>query len=343
MRIGIVRLGSLGDIIVSAVFVPFLKRILGECEIEWIVDSNFAGILEKSKDIDSLYAITLKESLKKHNFKELQKIYKTLSSLHKFDVLIDMQGLIKSSIVGKIVPSDCFLGFDSKSAKEPLCSFAYDVKVAIPYQEHILKRNAALITQGLQILGYQKQVSLEEMLESREEVFQALCVNKQILDCFTIDSSLPKPKHILFVIESSLESKTYPPLAFIELGKYILRAMNAKIFVIAHTHFQKAQTIYEGLDKQAQILPKMTLYEVRSIMPYIDVVIGGDTGITHLAWAMQRASITLYGNTPPARFGLTTSKNVYISANNTPSYDKNDFSIQTIKPKQIYELLEKII
>lgn len=70
----------------------------------------------------------------------------------------------------------------------------------------------------------------------------------------------------------------------------------------------------------------------------MDLVIGGDTGITHLAWALKRPSITLFGATPPSRFSLQTKQNCYLMANPNANYDKQDFSIQKISPKEIFDL-----
>ena len=75
----------------------------------------------------------------------------------------------------------------------------------------------------------------------------------------------------------------------------------------------------------------------------MDLVIGGDTGITHLAWALNKPSITLFGATPQERFNLNTSINLSLSANPNANYQKDDFSIHTIPPETILNLANSLL
>ena len=75
-------------------------------------------------------------------------------------------------------------------------------------------------------------------------------------------------------------------------------------------------------------------------MDTCDLIIGNDSGITHLAWAQNYATITLFGNRSGARNAFATPKNLIIQA--TPKHeidafhiDKRDFCINDIDPAQI--------
>ncbi len=328
------RLSSLGDIIVSGVFMPFLKECLKDCKIDWFVDSRFSQILESSEILDRIYPLALKENLKNFRFWNLKNIACELAKLERYDILIDMQGLIKSAIIGKIIPHKHFVGFDFSSARESLSSLAYSKKASIAYEEHILKRGATLILSALEICGQKLDLNLEDMLKNRNKMFAT-----------NTKSSFQKQdkKCALFIIESSLESKTYSAQNFIELGKKLLKD-NIQVLILVDKNQAKAQTIANALDNEAKILPKMSLLEVRALMQEVDVVIGGDTGITHLAWAMKKASITLYGNTPISRFRLDSAQNISLCGNpDSRFYDKNDFSINNIKPDSVYEALKSVL
>ena len=58
-------------------------------------------------------------------WKELRKIRK----LGKYDLVIDMQGLIKSALVARMIPSDTTLGFDKDSSRESLAAIFYDQNI----------------------------------------------------------------------------------------------------------------------------------------------------------------------------------------------------------------------
>lgn len=104
-----------------------------------------------------------------------------------------------------------------------------------------------------------------------------------------------------------------------------------------HADEDKANVLYGALKNQCDVLllPKLTLNEVKALLFKMDLIIGGDTGITHLAWALQKPSITLYGNTPMERFKLESPINVSLTGNSNANYHKKDFSIQNIEPKKL--------
>lgn len=112
-----------------------------------------------------------------------------------------------------------------------------------------------------------------------------------------------------------------------------------------HASEDKATALYGALKNQRDVLllPKLTLNEVKALLFKMDLIIGGDTGITHLAWALQKPSITLYGNTPMERFKLESPINVSLTGNSNANYHKKDFSIQNIEPKKIKECVLNIL
>jgi heptosyltransferase-1 len=69
----------------------------------------------------------------------------------------------------------------------------------------------------------------------------------------------------------------------------------------------------------------------------VDLVIGNDTGPTHMAWGLNRPSITLFGPTPISRVYQTPINQVLKSPSivNPFKLDKNDFSIKDIQVGQV--------
>jgi heptosyltransferase-1 len=76
------------------------------------------------------------------------------------------------------------------------------------------------------------------------------------------------------------------------------------------------------------------------------LVIGGDTGPTHMAWALNIPSITIFGNTPGYRNTYTTDINRVIESNsvvNPLKLDKTDFSICDISSDEIVQVAKELI
>ncbi len=332
MKIAIVRLSALGDIIVSAVFLALIKERFTNAQIEWFVDERFSAILEHSPYIDKLHPIALKSTLTTFNPLKIFKLFKSLRA-YEYDIVIDMQGLIKSALITQMLKAPKKVGFDYASAREGLSAFFYSQKVSIAYNEPVLKRNFTLLFHALNLP--QKEIS--EGLNSRSKVFSYQDSPK--IDALNLNKNKPK---ILFVLETSKINKTYPIERFKELA---LALENFQICLLWHADEDKATALYGALKNQRDVLllPKLTLNEVKALLFKMDLIIGGDTGITHLAWALQKPSITLYGNTPMERFKLESPINVSLTGNSNANYHKKDFSIQNIEPKKIKECVLNIL
>lgn len=332
MKIAIVRLSALGDIIVSAVFLALIKERFTNAQIEWFVDERFGAILEHSPYIDKLHPIALKSTLTTFNPLKIFKLFKSLRA-YEYDIVIDMQGLIKSALITQMLKAPKKVGFDYASAREGLSAFFYSQKVSIAYNESILKRNFTLLSHALNLP--KKEIS--EGLSSRSKVFSYQDSPK--IDALNLNKNKLK---ILFVLETSKINKTYPIERFKELA---LALENFQICLLWHASEDKATALYGALKNQRDVLllPKLTLNEVKALLFKMDLIIGGDTGITHLAWALQKPSITLYGNTPMERFKLESPINVSLTGNSNANYHKKDFSIQNIEPKKIKECVLNIL
>ncbi|GAA8278092.1 lipopolysaccharide heptosyltransferase I [Helicobacter pylori] len=332
MKIAIVRLSALGDIIVSAVFLAAIKECLHNAQIEWFVDERLGAILEHSPYVDKLHPIALKSVLTTFNPLKIFKLFKSLRA-YEYDIIIDMQGLVKSALITQMLKAPKKVGFDYASAREGLSAFFYSQKVSIAYDEPILKRNFTLLSHALNLP--KKEIS--ESLSSRSKVFSYQDSPK--IDALNLNKNKPK---ILFVLETSKINKTYPIERFKDLA---LMLENFQICLLWHADEDKANALYGALKHQRDVLllPKLTLNEIKALLFKMDLIIGGDTGITHLAWALQKPSITLYGNTPMERFKLESPINVSLTGNSNANYHKKDFSIQNIDPKKIKECVLNIL
>ena len=320
MKLGLIKLSALGDIVVAMSFLPFLKE--KGYEIDWFVDSRFEGILQDSPFICKIHSLPIKQSFKNKDFKALFQQAQKLKKLQPYDLLIDMQGLIKSAIIGKLIPSKIFRGFGFNSCKESLSSLLYQEKIHIAYKENILKRNAKLLSLSplfelINPFGFTKEAEnkISSLLQSSH-------------------------KKVLLLPEASKTTKMYPISHFVELCQS-LKDEKITFYVLHHSFLDKAEQLCQN--SQAILLPLLNLDEVKALVANIDAVIGGDTGITHLAWAMKKPSITLYGNTPIKRFELCGAKNISLSGNPHANYGKKDFSIAKINPLEIKKHLLEIL
>ncbi len=313
-KIALVRLSALGDIVNSAFVLQFIKKNYPDSSITWVCEEVFAPLLAIHPNVDHLCALQLKKAKKQKSLSLLFTQIKHLRGLGDFDKIIDMQGLIKSAVSARVIGSNTH-GFDKNSIREPLASFFYKTTSAIPYEENVVLRNAKVVSDALGI-----SIPKEE-IENKEPVFPVLHV-----DPFNHD----KP-NVVFVIGASRPNKIYPKERLVD----VINELDVHAHIIWGNEAEKKDALFIAKQtKKARLAPSMRLDELVSFISHADLLIGNDTGPTHMAWAQNRPSITLFGPTnermifpTPQNIGIHSPSNVDIL-----HIDKNDDSIKEIDP-----------
>ncbi|UCM99834.1 lipopolysaccharide heptosyltransferase I [Sulfurimonas sp. SWIR-19] len=323
--IAIVRLSALGDIINSAVVLQFIKKEYPDAKIEWISEEIFSDILRNNKHLHTVHTVNLKKLKKTKSFSLLKKTFSELSMLPDYDVIIDMQGLLKSAIVARIIGKNTH-GFDKNSIRESLAALFYKTTSTVPYEENVIKRNCFVVADAL---GF--------------EITDTMILNKEPVFSQTKEFALQgEKKNIAFVIGASWPSKIYPKESVAD----ICNRLQEQCYIIWGNAFEKkeAQWICQH-SKYATLAPKLTLNELVSFVSSMDLLIGNDTGPTHLAWAQNIPSITLLGPTTtrmiyetPINMGIKSPSNV-----NILKIDKNDFSIKEIPVEKVTNKAKELL
>lgn len=329
MRLLIVRLSSLGDIVMSMAVLQYIKKTLPYAKVEWLVDSRFSEVLAHNTHLDAIHSVAIKDS-RSNIFKAVLEVIKLNKKLGSYDLVIDMQGLMKSALVSRYLCKNV-VGFDKESTKEKLASLLYKNKVNIDYSDHILKRNFELIKQGLGI-----EVQFNEIMKKDPYLFYR--PPTEDFNAFLSKES----KNILVVLGGSWDSKIYPK----ESLKDVLQRLekNALILWSNSEEYERAKWIATQTP-YAKVLPKMSLNDVKALIDQCDLVLGNDTGPCHMAWAMGKPSVTILGCTSITRipinpFNLAVTSNTCV---NPSKINKADLSIQEIPPYEVVDCVNKLL
>ena len=134
MKIAIVKLSALGDIIHAMVILQFIKKYNKSIEVDWIVEECYKGILESNPDINNIHTVNIKKAKSKKSIYILIKDLIKMRKIGEYDLVIDMQGLVKSALIAKLLPSKVTLGFDKDSLRESLAVIFYNIiKIYLPH------------------------------------------------------------------------------------------------------------------------------------------------------------------------------------------------------------------
>lgn len=330
MKIAIVKLSALGDIVHAMVALQFVKQVFPKITIDWLVEERFASVLQYNPDINQVLTVNIK-SLKQNRtnfFSELCKINEF--SNNNYDQVIDAQGLIKSAVTSRILSANT-AGFDKYSTREKLAAFFYKKKIASPYDANTLDRNVTVIGKPLDV-----EISEKQIFDKVPFLFYKDW-DQRLERYFSKDRV-----NILFVIGSTWPSRNYPKEKYLK----VMQGLNAKSLIIWGNDQEKqdAEWIAERMEK-AIILPKLDFNNLKAVLAKVDLIIGNDTGPTHMAWGLNKPSITLFGPTPVSRVYQTPINRVIKSPSivNPFKLDKNDFSIQEIEENEIIELAQSLL
>jgi heptosyltransferase-1 len=324
MHIAIVKLSALGDIIHAMVALQFIRQHAPDIQIDWIVEERFAGILQNNPDISHILTVNLK-ALKKNKsavFQEIKKIRRYAKN--RYDLVIDAQGLIKSAVVARLLGKRV-AGFDVNSIREKAASWFYDVKVACAYHENTIDRNALVLSAPL---GF--SVTRNQILGKKPFLY-ADNANPQLDGFFSGNRNT-----IVFVIGSTWESRNYPPEKVVNIAQ----ALQENCLVVWGNGQEKSKA--DWMSKQCaniKVMPKLDLNDLKAVVSRADLVIGNDTGPTHMAWALNKPSITIFGPTPTSRVYQTDINKVIKSHSTVNPYklNKEDYSIRDIDERAIID------
>jgi heptosyltransferase-1 len=151
-------------------------------------------------------------------------------------------------------------------------------------------------------------------------------------------------EHILFIVGASKQNKIYPKEKLLEVANNL---SDKKIEVIWANDKEKEVAQYlQNNANNVTMCEKMNLDNLKLKIKNSSLIIGGDTGPTHMAWGLNIPSITIFGNTPEKRNTYITDINKVIksvSYVDALKLDKNDFSIHDIDANEISSMALELL
>jgi lipopolysaccharide heptosyltransferase I len=284
-KILIVKPSSLGDVVHSLPFLNAIKTCFPGAEIHWVIAKGLEGLLEGNPMIERLWIIN-KDSWKKidhakNTVAEIGNLFKELKK-EKFDLVIDLQGLLRSGIITSATRAPVRIGF--QEAREG-SRFFYTHKVKGGKDVHAVERYLKIAS----FLGCDiSRVSFPFPLES-PAVF-----NSHLLP-------LTPAEYAVIVPGARWKTKRWPPEKFGELAS---RLPVQSIIVGSKVDGDSADLIVslsEG--KAVSLAGKTSLKELIAVMKKATFVISNDSGPMHIAAALGIPVFAVFGPTDPRRTG----------------------------------------
>ncbi|HEX4809051.1 MAG TPA: glycosyltransferase family 9 protein [Bryobacteraceae bacterium] len=287
----IVRLGAMGDILHALPAMHSLRRTFPARDIYWAIAPKWAPLLEGNPAITALIPFD------RRGFGNIAATWRRLRLL-KPELAIDFQGLIQSALVGRAARPRSFFGFSSKAAREPLASLFY-TRCVTPNTAHIVDRNLELAKAA----GATHDPAPVWIPPGQPE------------------GELPTEPFVLCNPFAGWTGKQWPIDRYDLFGR--LLEQHGYRLVLNVREQRKAEL--SGL--QHVHVHHSTLYGLIDATRRATAVIGLDSGPLHLAAALNKPGVALFGPTDPARNGPYGGTIVAIRAGNVATTYRRDDAI----------------
>ena len=275
----LVKMSSLGDVVHA---LPAVSAAAAHgVRFDWVVEEAFAPIARAHPAVENVIEIGWRR-WRKGLFgarRELAAFKRKLRN-QTYDVVLDAQGLIKSAVVTKLALGAQKIGFDRASAREGLAATAYDDQVRVARGQHAVSRLQQLFA-------------------------QAFAYPEPAEDEFGLPEPTVRDRTCLFLHGTTWSSKLYPETLWQDLAEKAEGAGFEPHFVYgSEVERERALRLASN---EAQLWPRLELAELKARVGQTGLVIGADSGLTHLAGALGGPTIGLYGATDPELTGVRGS------------------------------------
>lgn len=301
----IVRLGAMGDIVHSLPGVASLRQSFPSASLTWVVDPKWAPLIEGGGVVDRIVHFRRGEpSSWSDTRRELRR--------EKYDLAVDFQGLFKSALIAHLARPERIAGFGSGVVRERLAGLFYSTRVR---------------SRAIHVVDQAIDLAAGAGAAQRSHSFP--------LPAGRPEDRLPAGPFALASPLAGWTSKQWPLEHYARLALMLKDRLGLPL-------------VLNGIPGTVPDVPN-TLKHETSIAGLIDatrrasVIIGVDSGPVHLAAAMGRSGVAIYGPTDPDRNGPYGGDfQVFRQPGTRTTHRRGstvDPSMAAISPEQIFEAL----
>lgn len=284
-RVLIVRLSAIGDAVFASPMISAIKQKYPDAKISWLAEPAVKTLLEHHPDLHEV--IVWDKALWKCLWKQRQffalwrEVRGLIRSLRdrQFDTALDMQGLLKSGLWVWLSGAKRRVGLGSKEGSQRLMTEVFDKGgdvTRIGSEYHYLAGNLGLNNEPFPMhveIDEQSQAGAEQALNGTAE-YMVICP-------FTT-----RPQKHWF--------EQY----WLDLIPLLRSTFDCQIVILGGPSDVEAASKLE-LDGVVNLAGQTSLLEAAAIIDRARLLVGVDTGLTHMAIARNTPAVAIFGSTCP--------------------------------------------
>ena len=297
MRILIVKLSSLGDVIQTMAVVPDLLAAFPDAQIDWVVEEAFAPLVARVRGLRAVLPIAQRRWRKSY-FSAATRAQRGLfyARLRQdaYDAVIDFQGLIKSAWVARAArlrPG----GFSATYANgSDACSYEWPVR-------HLLMRNLPM-PQRIHAVARYRLLAAQALGYSEQSMLQAPA--RYEWDVEALAPEAPGRPEVMLAHGTTRRDNEWPDAYWLELAqKFIAAGFSVGLPHAGARELDRVQALAHRLGPLAHVWPAQSLDTLACRMAASAGVIGVDSGLSHLAVALDLPHVQIFSQDRAWRAG----------------------------------------
>lgn len=296
-----IKTSSLGDVIHQMPALVDARRHRPDARLTWVVEENYAPLVGLHPAVDQVIPVSIRRWRKalhrRSTWEEFGAFLRVLRS-RRFEAVIDSQGLMRSALVARAARG-LRHGYAWDSAREPPTAFLYNIRHRVERRIHAVDRNRALTAQGL---GYTYKGPPDYGLK--------------------VSSTASKPYAVL-LHGSAKPQKEWPEENWRTLIAELQQAaLEVHVPWGTDTERQRSERLTAG--GVAQVPAHQPLDIVARLIAGATIVIGLDTGLLHLAAALNVPLVAIFIGSDPELTGPVGSGPIAVVGNGRTTPDSDE-------------------
>jgi len=300
VRVLLIKTSSMGDIIHTLPALTDAQQAIATIQVDWVVEESFTDIPTWHPAVNTIYPVAIRrwrknvyQTWRNGEFKQFKRSIKE----QDYDLIIDAQGLLKSAFLTRGLSAEV-AGYDKDSAREPIASCFYQKRFQVAKDQHAVERIRDLFAQAL---GYQQPKTVGDYGLNHQQIAHTV-------------TPLAESSYCIFLHGTTWPSKHWPEENWRKLAEYCQQQQQAVYLPWGNdAEYQRALRISDGL-LNVHVLPKLSIAELAALFVSARACVAVDTGLGHLAAALDVPCISLYGPTLPDRVGAYGKGQIHLCA-----------------------------
>ena len=292
MRILILKPTSLGDVIHAIPVLRMLKKYWPQSEIYWWIEHELSPLLQDDRDLSGLILFYRNGW---HGLDWWRKMWRTVREAREkqFDLILDLQGLSRSAFFGWLANGSTFIGLDNlREGNREGAQIFYDL---------LAPRSAPGTPAPERYVGILAALGLKPDWD-----FEWLPQRAEAADAVRQKIGVRGGRWVMLLPGARWQTKRWPAEYFAETVRELSDADPTTHFAILGSSNDKdAAKIISAAspNKCLDLTGQTTLPEMVEWLRHASLVLSNDTGPLHVAAALRRPLIAIYGPSDPSYTG----------------------------------------